>query len=81
MWGGCTIHRHTVGIGPNGVGEESARQFYVLFGLLRLNEVDSQRMSHEATSYLVVTKFSLVDALLSPLLFLTVTSRTVTVYR
>ena len=74
------MHEHTVGLGPTGVGEESARQLYLLFGLMRLNEVDSQRMAGELTSYRVTSEWSFVDILLSPfLLLLTVTSRTVTV--
>lgn len=80
--GACSIHTHTVGLGPNGVGSESARQFYLFFGLLRLNEVDSQRMAQDLTSYRIVTEWSIIDILISPVLLpFTVTSRTVTVER
>ena len=78
----CSIHTHTVGLGPSGIGSESARQLYILFGLMRLNEVDSQRMAEDLTSYRIVTEWSFVDILLAPLLLpFTVTSRTVTVER
>jgi hypothetical protein len=78
--GGCSIHEHTVGLGPNGIDEVSGRQYYLLFGLLRLNEVDSQRMAGNLTSYRVTTSWSFTDILLSPfLIFLTVSTRTVTV--
>lgn len=77
---GCQSHAHRVGLGPTGIGAESARQFYFLFGLVRLNEVDVQRMASELTSYSIATEFSLLDLLLAPLLApLTITSRTVTV--
>lgn len=82
LWplGGCSIHEHTVGLGPNGIERESARQYYVFFGLIRLNDVESQRMSDGLTSYRIVTKWSFTDLLLSPVLLpLTVTTRTVTV--
>ncbi len=78
----CLLHHHVVGGGPNGLGSESIRQYYIFFGLLRLNEADSQRLTENATGYRVVTKYSFTDILLTPLLLpLTVTSRTVTVYR
>lgn len=78
----CSIHRHIVGTGPNGIGTDSMRQYYVFFGLLRLNEADSQRLTDGMTSYEVVTKLAFTDMLLWPFLLpLTVTSRTVTVNR
>jgi hypothetical protein len=78
--GGCMSHTHVVGLGPTGTGETSARQYYFLFGIIRLNEVDAQRMAPELTSYSVHTRVAFVDLLLAPLLLpLTATSRTVTV--
>ena len=77
---GCASHTHVVGLGPTGTGETSARQFYIFFGLIALNEVDTQRMAPELTSYEVRTRIAFVDLLLAPLLLpLTATSRTVTV--
>lgn len=80
--GGCIVHEHTVGLGPNGLGEESARQFYWMFGLFRLNEVDTERMTDDFGSYRIRTERSFSDLLLTPLLLpLTITTRTVTVTR
>ena len=72
--------RHIIGLGPTGLGEVSARQYYILFGLVQFNEVDTQRMAGDLTSYTIESEISLVDILLMPLLLpLTTTSRTVTV--
>ena len=69
-----------VGLGPTGLGEVSTRQFYLLFGLIRVNEVNVQRMASDLTGYSIATEFSLVDLLLAPVLLpFTATSRTVTV--
>ncbi len=77
---GCVSHTHVVGLGPTGTGESSARQYYIFFGLVPLNEVDTQRMAPELTSYSVYTRMAFVDLLLAPILLpLTATSRTVTV--
>jgi hypothetical protein len=77
---GCASHVHRVGLGPTGIGSESARQYYFLFGLVRLNNVDVQRMASDLTSYTITTEYGFFDLLLAPLFaVLTVTSRTVTV--
>lgn len=77
---GCVAHEHIVGLGPTGLGESSMRQYYLLFGLIQFNEVNVQRLASDLTSYSIVSEFSFVDLLLSPLLLpFTVTSRTVTV--
>ncbi|MCA8964202.1 MAG: hypothetical protein H6838_02815 [Planctomycetes bacterium] len=76
---GCVWNRHEVGLGATGTGETSERQFYMLFGLIEINEVDTRRMAPELTSYTIETEFGFVDLLLTPLLLLTITSRTVVV--
>ncbi len=77
---GCVSHQHVVGLGPTGTGSTSERQYYVLFGLLQVNEVDTQRFAPELTSYTIDTRFSFTDLVLSTLMLpLTVTTRTVTV--
>ena len=76
----CVHHRHTVGLGPTGTDQQSARQWYVLFGLIAANEVSAQRMSAGLTSYSIESEYSLIDMLLQPLIWpLTLTTRTVTV--
>jgi hypothetical protein len=79
---GCVAHRHRIGGGPTDLGETSARQFYVLFGLVRWNDVDVRRLNQDLVSYEVETRFGWTDALLAPLLLpFTATSRTVVVRR
>lgn len=77
---GCVHHRHSVGLGSTGTGEQQARQYYVLFGIVATNDVSAQRMADGLTSYTVETSFGWMDMLLQPLLLpLTMTSRTVVV--
>ena len=76
----CVGHRHSVGLGATGTGEQIDRQFYILFGCFQANEVSAQRMAGGVTSYEVETRFGLWDLLMQPLLLpLTMTSRTVKV--
>ncbi len=78
----CQSHYHRVGSGPSGIGSESVRQYYFLWGLVDLNEVDSQRFTDNAVSYDIVSEFGFADFVYSLLLGpLTVVSRTITVYR
>ena len=78
----CTVHEHTVGLGPNSLGETSVRQFYLFWGLFRLNDVDPERLAGDSTSYRIRTETAFTDFLLAPLLYpLLTSSRTVTVYR
>jgi len=78
----CQVHVHRVGGGATGLGSESQRQYYGVFGLWRVNEVDVQRMASDLTGYEVHTEYSFVDFLLMPILLpITGMSRTITVYR
>jgi hypothetical protein len=78
----CQVHTHRVGGGPTGIGEESARQYYWMFGLLQLNEVNVQRMAADLGSYEIRSEITFWDFLLTPLLLpFTITTRTVTVKR
>lgn len=77
---GCATHTHVVGLGATGAKTEVHRQFYWIFGLYQVNEVDTQRMSGDLTSYTIETRFGWTDLLLAPFLLpLTATSRTVVV--
>lgn len=76
----CVSHSHTVGLGATGTAESSVRQYYLLFGLVSLNSVDTQRMAPDLTSYSIETSFGIVDLLWAPFLaVLTMTTRTVVV--
>ena len=85
----CHATTIRVGMGANGIGQETMHQYYLFFGLIRLNEVDIQRVVGDYTSYDVEVGFayrdgfwaSIADFLFSSsfLLPLTVTRQAVTV--
>ena len=77
---GCSAHVHTVGKGPQGNTVMEERQWYILFGYVPLNEVDTNTMAGEATDYEIRTEETATDIIIS--LFtgvVSVHSRTVTV--
>jgi len=77
---GCATHIHKVGNGPQENTPVKARQWYILWGLYPLNEVDSQAMTGGATDYEIRTQQNVVDILLGAVLgVVTIQSRTVTV--
>ena len=61
----CYTMTHQVGAGAQSDSEESERQWYILWGLIPLNTVDSQEMADGATDYTVETEHSFVDILIS----------------
>ena len=77
---GCATHIHTVGNGPQTQQVESERQWFILFGLVPLNTVDTNAMIGNATNYEIQTQQAPMDVLLGiPCGYVTVSSRTVTV--
>ncbi len=58
---GCYAMKHTVGNGAQGSTTTSERQWYILFGLVPLNNVDSKQMAGDAKDYEVTTSFEFVD--------------------
>ncbi|NOZ08546.1 MAG: hypothetical protein GXO91_06665 [FCB group bacterium] len=77
---GCTTHIHTIGNGPQTGEMIQARQWYILFGLVPLNEVDTHEMAGDAADYEIKTETSAIDILIGiPASYVTVSSRTVTV--
>lgn len=77
---GCATHIHKVGNGAQDNDIMEARQWYVLFGLVPLNEVNTQAMAGGANDYEIKTEHTALDIVIS--LFtgvVTVDSRTVTV--
>ena len=77
---GCSTHVHTVGAGPQTGQVESARQWWILFGLIPLNSVDVGEMSGGATNYEIKTSLAPLDILIGiPAGYITISSRTVTV--
>ena len=77
---GCTTHVHTVGNGPQGNTVTEARQWYILYGYVPLNMVDTKAMAGGATDYEIQTEYTMTDIIID--IFAGVTSihsRTVTV--
>jgi hypothetical protein len=76
----CSTHIHTVGNGGSGSSVTAERQWYVLWGLVPINKVDSKAMAGGATNYTVKTEQSFIDGLISIVTsFVTVSARTVEV--
>ena len=77
---GCSTHVHKVGNGAQGIDMIEARQWYVLFGLVPINEVDTNVMAGGATDYEIMTEANLIDIVIGAFTgAVTVGSRTVTV--
>ena len=77
---GCSANIHKVGKGAQGNNVIEARQWYVLYGLVPLNEVDTNQMAGDAVDYEIKTEQSPLDSILSMFTgAVTVYSRTVTV--
>ena len=62
---GCASHTHIVGNGAQGTDMIESRQWYVLWGLVPINEVDTQAMAGEATDYAIITEVNLLDAVIN----------------
>ena len=78
----CYTIQHTVGTGGRGGSESEKRQWYALFGLIPLGEVDSKSLAGDAANYTVTTQWGIVDILLNLITgIVTITSQTVTVER
>ena len=78
---GCTTHEHIVGSGAATGYTESAKQWYLLWGLMAINNVDTKAMSGGAENYKIVTQTSIIDALIGGLTGGILTPRTVRVIK
>jgi hypothetical protein len=77
---GCSAHVHKVGSGAQGNQAIQARQWYVLFGLIPINEVDTNQMAGGAQNYEIKTEQCVMDILINFFTSaVTIYSRTVTV--
>ena len=79
---GCSRHTHTIGYGPDPDYPvmTSQRQWYLLYGLVPINEVDTQKMVDGRRNYEIITQVTLIDWIYTGFLyFATVTCRTVSV--
>ena len=85
----CATHLHTVGYGPQIGVKATARQYYLLWGLVPLNTVDTNEMAgtdingNQIENYEIQTQFGVLDIAINLVSFFTigllVSSRTVTV--
>ena len=62
---GCATHVHTVGDGPTSNKEVQTKQWYLIYGLYPLNDVDTQKMADGAESYEIKTQTTFMDGLIS----------------
>lgn len=77
---GCATHMHNIGNGSQTGVKETARQWYILWGLVPLNTVNTHTMAGNATDYEIKTEISFIDFLIGiPASYITIRSRTVTV--
>ena len=77
---GCAAHVHKVRDGAQGNDMMRARQWYVLFGLVPINEVNTNAMAGAATDYEIMTQHTGLDVIIN--IFtgaVSVTSRSVVV--
>ena len=79
---GCATHMHKVGNGAQGTDMIESRQWYVLWGLVPINDVDTQAMAGEATDYNIITEVNLLDGVINALVgSVSIYCRTVTVLK
>lgn len=80
LFAACATHVHTVGSGAQGNTKMEQRQWYVLWGLVPLNEVDSHEMAGGTENYTITTEQAPLDVIINIFTtYVTVVSRTVTV--
>ncbi len=77
---GCYTTTHVVGKGAQGNTVVTARQWYALYGLIPINQVDSQKMAGGAKDYTIITQFTLIDYVIGAITgMITVQPMTITV--
>ena len=63
----CATHFHTVGIGPQTGVTQSSRQYYLIFGLVPINSVDTKELAGTdmngtaIENYEIKTQYTVVD--------------------
>lgn len=77
---GCSAHVHTVGKGAQGYNVTEARQWYIVWGLVPINDVDTNAMAGEATDYEITTSYTPIDFIIGVVAgSISISSRTVSV--
>lgn len=76
----CMTNRHTVGNGAQTGVAQTSRQWYALWGLVRLGDSDTKTIAGDTADYTVETYYGVVDWLINFFLGgLSIQSRTVRV--
>ena len=76
----CYTLTHQVGNGAQGGATVEKRQWYLLYGLVPLNEVDSHAMAEGATDYTITSQHTFLDLVISAITgFVTIQAKTVKV--
>jgi hypothetical protein len=78
---GCMTHEHIVGTGAATGYTESAKQWYLIGGLIPLNDVDTKAMSGDSQNYKIVTQTTIIDALITGVTSGLIAARTVKVIK
>jgi hypothetical protein len=60
----CFTQHHVVGDGAKGNRVETSRTWYILWGLVPLNQVDTKEMAKGAKDYEITTQFTFIDYLI-----------------
>jgi len=78
----CYTHVHMVGTGGQNRYTETASQWYILWGGVPINDVDTRSMAHGAEDYTIKTEQTFLDVVIGWFTgVITVSRRTVTVTR
>jgi hypothetical protein len=82
MFSSCYTLTHTVGSGGSGGEKIEKRAWYILYGLVPLNTVESKALAGNASNYTVTTSHTVIDVLLNIVTgFVTIGSQTVTIQK
>lgn len=77
---GCYTFDHRVGDGAQNSVKKTQKQWFILWGLVPLTNVDSQALASGATDYDIKTQFEVEDVLISIITgMVTIYPQTVTV--
>lgn len=80
LYSGCFTNIHTVGDGGSGTNEVQKRQWYILWGLVPLNVLETSEMAGDAENYTIKTEHTFLDGVIGIVTGLvTVYPKTVTV--
>jgi len=77
---GCYAHTHLVGNGPEQGVKIQKRQWYALWGLVPINDIDTTDMAGNAKNYKIEREWAPLDILMNIFTgWVTIYSRTVTI--